>query len=159
MKIKLFLIVPIFFFSFSTAHLATPKIKKVAEIKSEFIATNKDITCLAKNIYMEARGEPIDGQIAVATVTLNRVKSPLFPDNVCDVVYQKAQFSWTLKQNPQPITDVESWERAIRVAKFTVKTYYKLDNKITHFHTKKVKPKWRKYFTELKVIGNHVFYG
>jgi spore germination cell wall hydrolase CwlJ-like protein len=60
----------------------------------------KQATCLATNIYFEARGEPIKGQIAVAMVTLNRVADESFPDTICDVVYQgsttrgKCQFGW-----------------------------------------------------------------
>jgi len=58
----------------------------------------QQIRCLAHNIYFEARSEPIQGQIAVAHVTLNRVQSPLFPQTVCGVVKQRnksvCQFSW-----------------------------------------------------------------
>ena len=51
--------------------------------------------CLALNVYHEARGEVIEGQIAVAHVTLNRVNHSYFPETICDVVYQNRQFSWT----------------------------------------------------------------
>lgn len=58
----------------------------------------RQIECLASNIYFEARSEPLDGQIAVALVTLNRTASDLFPDTICDVVKQQrsniCQFSW-----------------------------------------------------------------
>lgn len=53
-----------------------------------------EIACLALNIYHEARGEGIKGMRAVASVVMNRVRSKLFPDTVCDVVSQPAQFSW-----------------------------------------------------------------
>jgi spore germination cell wall hydrolase CwlJ-like protein len=49
---------------------------------------DKALRCLALNIYHEARSEPRAGQIAVASVTLNRVKSKRFPGTVCDVVMQ-----------------------------------------------------------------------
>lgn len=58
-----------------------------------------EIGCLAANLYFEARGEPLKGQLAVAKVTLNRVKSKQYPDSICAVVFQKHQFSWT-KQQP-----------------------------------------------------------
>jgi hypothetical protein len=48
----------------------------------------QDLNCLTKNIYHEARGEPVDGQYAVAEVTMNRVASKHYPNTVCDVVYQ-----------------------------------------------------------------------
>jgi len=66
----------------------------------------KQLTCLAKNIYFEARNEPFAGQFAVALVTLNRVNDTAFPDTICKVVYQgihttdgfpkrdRCQFSW-----------------------------------------------------------------
>jgi N-acetylmuramoyl-L-alanine amidase len=58
----------------------------------------QEVRCLAHNIYFEARSEPIDGQLAVAYVTLNRVESTLFPDSICGVVQQRrrnvCQFSW-----------------------------------------------------------------
>ena len=50
---------------------------------------------MALNIYHEARGESIEGQYAIAHVTLNRVASTKWPDSICDVVYQPYQFSWT----------------------------------------------------------------
>ena len=65
------------------------------------------LTCLALNIYFEARNQPVMGQIGVSMVVLNRVNSTDYPDNVCDVIYQgkhskitgmpfrhKCQFSW-----------------------------------------------------------------
>jgi len=48
----------------------------------------KQLTCLATNIYFEARNEPFAGQFAVALVTLNRVNDTAFPNTICDVVYQ-----------------------------------------------------------------------
>jgi spore germination cell wall hydrolase CwlJ-like protein len=53
------------------------------------------LTCLADNVYNEARGESIEGQLAVALVTLSRTLFPEYPKDVCGVVYQKNQFSWT----------------------------------------------------------------
>lgn len=58
----------------------------------------EEIRCLAHNIYFEARSEPVEGQYAVAHVTLNRVESSLFPQTICGVVRQRntrvCQFSW-----------------------------------------------------------------
>lgn len=53
------------------------------------------LTCLAENVYHEARGESVEGQLAVALVTLGRTLFPEYPKDVCGVVYQKNQFSWT----------------------------------------------------------------
>jgi spore germination cell wall hydrolase CwlJ-like protein len=67
---------------------------------------NKQLLCMAKNIYYEAASESFEGKLAVAQVTMNRVNSKKFPSNVCDVVYQKTgstyQFSW-VGENVGPI--------------------------------------------------------
>jgi N-acetylmuramoyl-L-alanine amidase len=76
------------------------------------------VECLAKNIYYESRGEPVRGQIAVAAVTLNRLNDPRFPDDVCEVIYQRVnrrcQFSWVCMRLSPP--QGEAWNRSIEVA-------------------------------------------
>jgi len=66
----------------------------ILPIKSTFnnltAEAQKQVTCLAENIYFEAGHEPIDGQKAVAFVTLNRVQSG-YAENICDVVQQKTK--------------------------------------------------------------------
>ncbi len=80
----------------------------------------KEVGCMAQNIYHEARGESIDGQLAVAHVTYNRVQSPRFPDNVCDVVVHDkgpapydCQFSWTCDGKSDRARDVEAFALAV----------------------------------------------
>jgi len=67
----------------------------------------KEIQCMAKNIYFEARNEPTEGKIAVAFVTLNRVESQEFPNTICQVVEQRrgriCQFSWLCEERPSHI--------------------------------------------------------
>lgn len=65
-------------------------------------ALSKEQQCLALTIYYEARGEPIEGQYAVADVVLNRVDDPDFPKSVCGVTYQDGQFHWTGKKVQAP---------------------------------------------------------
>lgn len=72
--------------------------------------SEKQIQCLAQNIYHEARGEPYEGQLAVAYVTLNRTQDKDFKGSICDVVYQKSQFSWT-KHKPK-IKEQDAWSTA-----------------------------------------------
>lgn len=55
----------------------------------------REFRCLSQSIYHEARGEPLDGQIMVANVIMNRVKHKEFPNTICDVVFQRNQFEWT----------------------------------------------------------------
>jgi N-acetylmuramoyl-L-alanine amidase len=85
--------------------------------------------CLAENIYFEARNQPIEGQIAVAYVTLNRVANPAYPKTVCGVVKQvelhkkKCQFSWYCNGKQHKINEQEAWITAYAVAEYTLLTY------------------------------------
>lgn len=62
--------------------------KTVEVIKYPFL-TEKDIECLARNIFYESRGEPIEGKVAVGVVTINRSQDPRYPNSVCGVIKQK----------------------------------------------------------------------
>lgn len=120
-------------------------------------AKKSDIECLARNVYHEARGEPLKGQIAVAQVTMNRVNSGEFQSNVCKTVYAHKQFSWTDK--PKKIKDIKAWEASVAVATAVLtKSVHLPDFKALYFHTKQVKPYWNRNKRVLAVIGNHIFY-
>jgi hypothetical protein len=128
----------------------------------------RNLTCLARNVYFEARGEPTAGQLAVAQVTMNRKASGRFADSVCGVVYQQnwdplrkryvGAFSWTeLNALPEP-TDKE-WQRAWKVAEAV---YYGREPSALegalYFHANYVKPDWAKEKQLVARIGKHVFY-
>jgi spore germination cell wall hydrolase CwlJ-like protein len=129
---------------------------------------NRQLTCLALNIYHEARGEPMAGQYAVAEVTLNRVASPRYPDTICEVVYQKnwdrlrgryvGAFSWT-EFDARPALKKKEWQRAIEIAEAV---YYQrqapeLDGAL-FYHAKSIKPSWARKKTPVARIGRHIFY-
>jgi len=122
----------------------------------DFHATS--LQCLARNVYYEARGEPAAGQYAVAEVTMNRRASPFFPKTVCDVVYQKEAFSWTLLEDLEPPAG-DAWRRAVTVAE---DVYYQRRpptmQGVTHFHATYVKPDWSTERRRVARIGRHVFY-
>jgi N-acetylmuramoyl-L-alanine amidase len=133
----------------------------------------RQVLCLANNIYFEARSEPLKGQVAVAFVTLNRVDSELFPDNVCDVVKQKTktvcQFSWYCESQPKSkyvqhiLTGQGSmlYYRIVDIATFVYVNYEKLDdpsNGSLFYHANYVSPNWRHRLDQVAVIGNHIFY-
>ena len=127
-----------------------------AERLREFHARN--LECLARNVYYEARGEPRAGQYAVAEVTMNRKASPRYPKTVCEVVYQREAFSWTsLRGLEEP--SGEAWHYAIRVAE---DVYYQRRpatmHGVLHFHATYVKPEWSKERQRVARIGKHVFY-
>ena len=121
-------------------------------------ATNAELLCLAKNIYYEARGEPMHGKIAVAQVTLNRVTHRTeFQSSICGVVYAKYQFSWTMGAHREPRG--EAWREAQAIAKAViVGTAHLPDFKALYFHNLTVKPQWNRTKELVARIGNHIFY-
>lgn len=119
----------------------------------------REVTCLAQNIYFEARGESLQGQVKVALVTLNRVYSERWPDTICGVVHQPNQFSWTL--SPYPITDQESYLLAKRIARTVIQDYVFFENPgSTHYVRKDLHLKvgWTRRMAVSDQIGQHVFY-
>ena len=123
----------------------------------------KEVDCLTKNVYFEAGGETPDGWLAVAMVTMNRVYSGKFPDNICDVVYHKTgnfyQFSWVGSKKRLTKPDEELYNK-IRELAFNVYMDYKDIQDITNgalfFHADYVNPKWNREKTAK--IGRHIFY-
>lgn len=129
---------------------------------------SRELSCLTRNVYHEARGEPVAGQIAVAEVTMNRVASKRFPETVCDVVYEKrwdrirkryvGAFSWTELESRSTV-DRKAWERAEEVAE---RVYYqkeapKVDGAL-FYHARRIRPGWAKRKARVARLGRHIFY-
>jgi hypothetical protein len=129
-------------------------------------ALDREQRCLAEAVYFEARSEPEDGQAAVAQVVLNRVKSGLYPSNVCGVVYQNrhrymgCQFSFACEGKSLRITDGPSWQSATRIASAVIegRTYLAEVGDATHYHADYVRPGWSRRLRKMDVIGRHIFY-
>jgi spore germination cell wall hydrolase CwlJ-like protein len=127
---------------------------------------DKEQRCLAEAVYFEARGEPPDGQAAVAQVVLNRVKSGLYPSSICGVVYQNrhrhlaCQFTFACEGRSLRIGDRESWEKAERIADAVLegRTYVADVGGATHYHADYVRPSWSRRLKRMDVIGRHIFY-
>jgi spore germination cell wall hydrolase CwlJ-like protein len=127
-----------------------------------------DLTCLAGNVYFEARGEPMAGQYAVAEVTMNRVASTRFPDTVCEVVHEKrwdvtrkryvGAFSWTELDSVSWPTGVP-WQQAMMAA---VAIYDEQEPPrvpgALFYHAKNISPRWSKTKKPIAEIGRHKFY-
>lgn len=114
------------------------------------------IMCLALNIFNEARGEPFEGQVAVAQVTLNRADHE--PRRVCKTVYEPHQFSWT-DQKPPPPKPGEEWNKARMVAILALHNVVPdPTNGSTYYHEKHARPRWRKFAKRAAIIGRHIFY-
>lgn len=113
--------------------------------------------CMLKNIYHEARGEGVEGMKAVALVTLNRAKQQ--NKTVCEVVYQRKQFSWTNTAKGRNKSLTGNIDTAHRIASQAMAGG--LDDftgGATHYHTVKVKPVWRKALDKVATINSHIFY-
>lgn len=120
-----------------------------------------ELTCLAKNIYYEAPANSYEGKLAVATVTMNRVRSGRFPRTVCGVVYQRnsrgCQFSWTCGSRAK--FNAAVYQRAYKVAQQVLTNnirHDKLKNAL-YFHNTTVNPNWT-FARPVVKIGNHIFY-
>lgn len=124
------------------------------------LAENRDLVCLAMNIYHEGRSESTRGQAAIAAVTMNRMRSPRYPDSVCEVVWQRKQFSWTLlAAQHHEVRDAQAWEKALVIAElFLNGARLALVREATHYHTVDVQPFWSKNTPAIAMIGKHVFY-
>ena len=121
--------------------------------------------CLAEALYFEARGEKVEGIFAVAEVILNRVDSPLFPDTVCDVVYQgtgrlyQCQFTYSCDGRKETIHERDAYEAVAKVARLMLDGAPRdLTAGATHYHTKAVNPSWAQVYPRTATIGYHHFY-
>lgn len=140
------------------AMLAQWRVEQITlALKKQEQETEKQVTCLARNVYYEARGEPKQGQIAVAQVTINRVKSK-FAATICDVVYQRGQFEWT--QLKKPKFDRGSWKRAREIAERAIRGELQdLTKGALYFHRADFDPgEWLTYEVQRIQIGHHVFF-
>ena len=131
-----------------------------------------DLSCMTANLFFEARGEPVQGKVAVAEVTKNRVASKHYPDSICAVVFQRKQFSWTFQHNWKTIEkiligdikhlkpeDKKAYNTALQVAGDTLTSYNKiLPEDALHYHATYVNPYWTRGMQKFTKIGSHVFY-
>jgi len=127
----------------------------------------RQLDCLAMNIYREAGYEPFEGKVAVAQVTMNRAESGKFPKDVCGVIYQKSvimekvvcQFSWACDGNvkSRPINN-SAYTESMAVAKKVLLEGFRLDimKDALYYHADYVNPRWP--FEKIGKIGQHVFY-
>lgn len=143
------------------------KIEPMASSQVTASVRERQLACLARNIYYEAGNEPFEGKVAVAQVTLNRVESGLFPDDVCQVIYQKnifyekivCQFSWYCDREAtvRPINKAV-YEESMDAAKKVLLEGFRLPSLKTalFYHADYVNPGWRK--ERVAKIGRHIFY-
>ena len=124
------------------------------------LTSGHELGCLALNIYHEGRGENTKGQSAIAAVTMNRVQSKHFPDTVCEVVWQRKQFSWTnIASRHHSVIDQSAWKKALMIAKLFLDGAQMADvGQATHYHASYVRPYWIASKQLIGKVGNHYFY-
>lgn len=146
------------------------KLEKFEPIESSQITTamrERQLSCLSKNIYYEAGGEPFEGKVAVAQVTLNRVNSGKFPNDICKTIYQKnmvyekviCQFSWACDRDTgaRPPNNA-SYKESVEVAKKVLLEDFRLPalKDALYFHGDYINPGWKR--EKVAKIGRHIFY-
>jgi N-acetylmuramoyl-L-alanine amidase len=116
-----------------------------------------EMDCLAKAVYFEAKGESLDGQLAVAEVIMNRAKSGRFASTLCGVVKQPSQFSFVRGGGFPAVVYPAMWRQAVGVAHVAMnKLWDGPAQGALYFHAKRVSPNWGKQ--RVASVGNHVFY-
>jgi hypothetical protein len=126
----------------------------------------RQMRCLAEAIYFESRSEPEDGQAAVAQVVLNRVRSGIYPNTVCGVVYQDrnrpfaCQFTFACEGKSLRVEEPGPWAVATRIARDVVSgaNYNPKVDIAVNYHANYVAPFWVGYLKKVDHIGAHIFY-
>jgi N-acetylmuramoyl-L-alanine amidase len=121
---------------------------------------DEQANCLATAVYFEARGESVEGQLAVARVVMNRAASGRYPPDWCSVVKQPAQFSFVRHgQFPSIDTASSAWARAQGVARLAVANVVpSVGSDVLWYHANYVAPSWGHRLNLVEKIGAHIFY-
>lgn len=147
----------------ATTAAETPRVGSLRELVGTMPAINQlspELQCLAGAIYFEARGEPLDGQLAVARVIINRSEDRRFPASYCGVIYQPSQFSFVKNgRMPKIRTGSAAWANAKAIARIAHRGLWdsKADDAL-YFHARYVSPSWSRKRVALATIDTHVFY-
>ncbi len=126
---------------------------------------NRELKCLSEALYFEARGEQIEGQIAVADVIINRKNSNRFPSTICGVVSEGShkrhacQFSYNCDGKLELIYDRKTYRRIVKLSSIILNgAFSDVTKGATFFHASEVSPGWSKKFKKTIKIGRHIFY-
>ncbi|MCQ6557855.1 spore cortex-lytic enzyme [Paenibacillus mendelii] len=112
-----------------------------------------DLKIMANAVYGEARGEPYEGQVAVAAVILNRLKSPSFPNSISGVIFQPGAFT--------AVADGQIWltpnEKASRAVQDAINGWDPSGGCEYYFNPVTATSKWIWTRPQVKTIGKHIF--
>ena len=141
--------------------------------------THDEITCLADNMYFEARNQSLAGMLAVSNVVMNRVADERYPDTICEVVQEgptrpswkdknksipvrnKCQFSWYCDGKSDEPSDIETYDAIYSMAEdmlYQNMPYLDITDGATHYHADYITPSWAYTKTRTVEIEDHIFY-
>ena len=152
-------------FNLASAEENTPEFPSIIDLDPR---VERELKCLAQNVYHEAGSESFNGKVAVAMVTINRASDGRFPGSICGVVKQKThwrgstvcQFSWfcSPKAHQAPPVESSNYQESLSAARKVLLEGFSISNleNALYFHARHVSPDWGK--TIVARIGNHVFY-
>lgn len=166
LKVLLLSITIITISKFTTSKIDQYRQNRNLDIPISMVERERQLICLAKNIYFEAASEPFEGKVAVAQVTINRAESGKYPSDICDVVYQKnvvygkviCQFSWYCDSGPT-VRHSGAYKESMEVAKKVLLENFRLPSlrNAYFYHAEYVSPNWK--LPKITQIGRHIFYG
>lgn len=137
------------------------KFLSIVDTPDKIRYTEEDLFCMAKNIYHEAGNQTRLGKFAVAQVTINRMKHPLWRDTICGVVFEPYQFSWANNRGIRWTTprSSETWRESREVAREALTHGFRVKGleEAVYYHADYVNPNWRNVDRLVK-IGAHIFY-
>ena len=159
----------------SFTKVTTPRLRDAADIRSLSPLRAKhrrwaekraaEHHCLAEAVYYEARSESRSGQLAVADVVKNRVKSKHYPNTICGVVYEGAhrpfacQFSFACDGSMDKLPTNPAWQRSKDIAQLSLTGFVPdMTKNSTHYHTSEINPDWADTLEYKATIGFHKFY-
>ena len=141
--------------------------------------THDEVTCLADNMYFEARNQSLAGMLAVSNVVMNRVADERYPDTICEVVQEgptrpswkdknkyipvrnKCQFSWYCDGKSDEPSDIETYDAIYGMAEdmlYQNMPYLDITDGATHYHADYITPSWAYTKTRTVEIEDHIFY-
>lgn len=139
---------------------AKPTLNQLVGQYADGTALDEQGQCLATAVYFESMGEPLEGQLAVARVVINRAASGRYPTSWCGVVKQARQFSFVRHgQFPRINAGSDAWRKAQSIARIAVANAAdSLPTDVLWYHADYVAPKWRRNLQRVEKIGAHIFY-
>jgi len=132
----------------------------LVEAQAAGSALDTEGNCLATAVYFESMGEPLEGQLAVAQVVMNRAQSGRYPTSWCAVVKQKAQFSFVRSGRfPRIDPACQAWRKAQAIARIAAARMAEvLPADVLWYHADYVAPGWGRRLARVEKIGAHIFY-